>query len=432
MDSIYSILKNVQIEAKNENNRYAFFLIISLFVSTIALPLGVNNVVLGAFIVQILIQNKGLKFNKNNYLILPIILYLWMCCSYFWTIDTKATLKALPKEVALLILPLIFLFIPKFDSKTRDKILKYYSVSIVLLVLFFLVRAIIRFLLSGNIAYFFYHGEYDSDTGLVPKVLNAVHVSIYVSFAFFIIIGKAHRRLLDNVTLLVLALFIFLLSSKVIVVTFSVLLFFYLLVFAKLKKKNRRIILFGAIVFVAMLFSISKVKQRFEAAFTTPLEQTAINDGVIHVTPYEAWNNKTFGNQYYFGGVSLRVYQARLFFEFLDEEPIFWKGFGLNASEQKLIEKEKQYNLYNGYGKFNFHNQYFQNFAELGVVGFILLIILLFFSLKKAIISKDFRHIAFTILMISVFLTESFLWRQRGVVFFTIFYCLFMSQSDRK
>jgi len=46
-------------------------------------------------------------------------------------------------------------------------------------------------------------------------------------------------------------------------------------------------------------------------------------------------------------------------------------------------------------------------------------------NFKKGIKNKYFVHIAFSILMISVFLTESFLWRQRGVVFFTLFYCLF-------
>ena len=64
-----------------------------------------------------------------------------------------------------------------------------------------------------------------------------------------------------------------------------------------------------------------------------------------------------------------------------------------------------------------------QNIGELGFI--------LSLNIKNAIKSKDFVHIAFAILMISLFLTESFLWRQRGVLFFMIFYCLFntMNQS---
>ena len=53
-------------------------------------------------------------------------------------------------------------------------------------------------------------------------------------------------------------------------------------------------------------------------------------------------------------------------------------------------------------------------------------------NLKNAFKSKDFIHIAFAILMISLFLTESFLWRQRGVIFFMVFYCLFNASTQIK
>jgi O-antigen ligase len=127
-----------------------------------------------------------------------------------------------------------------------------------------------------------------------------------------------------------------------------------------------------------------------------------------------------------------------LFFEFLSEEPIFWNGFGLNASFKKLDEKGQKYNIYqgtgnnDGYQNKNFHNQYLQNFSELGIFGFLILVIMLFVSLKRSVYNKNFIHFTFSIVMISVFLTESFLWRQRGVVFFVIFYCLFMFRNINK
>ena len=67
---------------------------------------------------------------------------------------------------------------------------------------------------------------------------------------------------------------------------------------------------------------------------------------------------------------------------------------------------------------------YFQN-LHIAYSLFVLLILILGLNLKNALKSKDFIHIAFAILMISLFLTESFLWRQRGMVFFALFYCLF-------
>jgi len=42
----------------------------------------------------------------------------------------------------------------------------------------------------------------------------------------------------------------------------------------------------------------------------------------------------------FFPGTAFRVYQARMFFELFQEESVFWKGYGLNASFKKLEEKQ--------------------------------------------------------------------------------------------
>ena len=216
------------------------------------------------------------------------------------------------------------------------------------------------------------------------------------------------------------------------------LIFIYLFFYSKIANKMRLRNLVVLLVLIALVFSFGKIKERFYVEFQSNSGKSishnvisGLPEEVHNVSIYEAWGKEKFSPNDFFPGTAFRVYQARLFFEFLKEEPIFWKGFGLNASFVKLEEKGKFYNVFlgnetaEGYQKKNFHNQYFQNFAELGIVGFLLLIMILAINLKKALKSKDFIHIAFAILMISLFLTESFLWRQRGVVFFTAFYCLF-------
>ena len=110
----------------------------------------------------------------------------------------------------------------------------------------------------------------------------------------------------------------------------------------------------------------------------------------------------------------------------------------LTERPKMLAKKALEYKVYlgdenqEGYQTKNFHNQYLQVFAELGLFGIFLLLLMLGLSLKTAIKNKDFVAIAFTILMISLFLTESFLWRQRGVLFFTIFYILFNTKSNKE
>ena len=394
---------------------------------------------LGFFGLIFLMNIKKIKFRNSLELWLPIILFLWMCISYIWTIDKERTLNAIPKEIALFIIPFFCFFILSFNSNTKGKILKYYSYSIFVLALFFLFRAIIRYVLTQDSRVFFYHGENDDDYGLVPKLLNAIHVSVYTTLSYFYFLTKSKKNKKDILILIILFVFIILLASKNIILVFTLLNFLYIFFYSKISYKMRLrniLLIFGILV---LMFSFNSIKDRFLVEFQSNKDRglshniTTIKTNDLHVVSiYEAWNNNQFNHNDYFPGTAFRVYQARMFFEFLREEPIFWKGFGLNASLSKLQTKEKKYNLYPGYGNFNFHNQYIQNFGELGFIGFLLLILMLGISSYKSFKERDFIHITFTILMISLFFTESFLWRQRGIVFFTAFYCLFNMPSSSK
>lgn len=438
MNNIYSFFSNVWKELLEENRQNTAFIPFLLLLITLPISMAVNNILLGVFFLSSLLYVRKNKFVLSVTFLIPILLFVWMCVSYFWSIDLKRTLSAIPKEIALLLLPIAFMLIPTFTKEQKDKILKYYSYTMLIYVVFFLIRALIRFLITKETSVFFYHGpDNETDTGLVPRLLNAIHVSVYVSIAFFYFFIKEHKTKWEQVASILLFVFVILLSSKNIILVLVLLIliqvFFYSKVANRLRLRNLTILL----LVLAVVISFGKIKERFLIEFTSNTEKSLSHNvkvnnevGVNNISIYEAWNNKKFTHNDYFPGTSFRVYQFRMFTEFLAEEAIFWKGFGLNASLNKLLEKEKYYNLYPGYGKFNFHNQYVQNFAELGVIGFLLLLVILFINTKNAFATKDFIHIAFAILMISLFLTESFLWRQRGVLFFMLFYCLYNMKAD--
>jgi O-antigen ligase len=238
--------------------------------------------------------------------------------------------------------------------------------------------------------------------------------------------------------------FLLLLSSKNMVLAVILLVLIYIFFFSKTahKMRLRNLIVFGLLI--AIIFSIGRIKQRFQVEFQTNTDKSlsanvieGIPVGVHYVSIKEAWTNEMFTPNDYFNGTAFRVYQFRIFTELINENNAYLTGFGLNASYPKIEEKAIHYDLYmgkkndseGGYQSKNFHNQYVQTFAELGVFGFLIVVIMLGLNLKNALKSKNFVHFAFAILMISLFLTESFLWRQRGVVFFTVLYCLFNTTS---
>jgi O-antigen ligase len=441
MAIIYNFLNNVWRSLLSESKSNSSFLPLVLLLVSIPLKLGINNVFLAVFIVSVFISKPKLQSGISLTVLLPLLLFLWMCLSYFWTVDAAGTTSAIPKEIVLLLLPIAFLFL-SITASQKLKAFQFYSYFIVLFATYYLGRAFVRYLITQDIQAFFYHGENEEDSGLVPKFLNAIHVSVFVAIAFFYFFTNETKSKFNTIFSLFLFAFLILLSSKNIISTVVLLTVIYLVFYSKIANKMRLRNLTILATILVLLFSVGKIKNRFQLEFQTNSEKSlssnvikGLPEGVKNISIMEAWNSKTFSPNDFFPGTAFRVYQARLFFEFLKEEPIFWTGFGLNASYQKLEEKGIKYNIFlgddknEGYQKKNFHNQYIQVFAELGVIGFVLFLLILIINTKNAFQSKDFMHIAFAILMISLFLTESFLWRQRGVVFFTLFYCLFNTNN---
>ncbi len=426
-----TIYQDIKLENKNNPN----FVSIILLLLSIPLLILVNNICVCLLITITIIHFKKYNFKLDDNLLLPIGLYVLMLISSFWTIDKQGTSTALIKEIPLLLIPVCFMFFQELTKETKQKIIEYYSFGIVLFSFFYLLKAIIRFYFSQNLDVFFYHE-------LVTKEVNAIHVSVYVAIAFFCFFIKSMKSTFDYVAIVILFLMAFLLSSKNIIVVFIGLMIVYQLFYAKSAKKLR---LKNLIVFTVLLCSfafIGKIKDRFRQEYETIMTDSTVNDViskngnlVYNVSIKQAWTNKTFQPNDYFPGTAFRVYQFRIFLEMLQEDGIFWKGYGLNASYPKIAAKGVYYNVFlgtneqQGYQTKNFHNQYVQNFAELGVFGFLILMIMLIINLRNGINNKNFLHIAFAILMISLFLTETFLWRQRGVVFFTTMYCLFNSRT---
>lgn len=438
MKNIYSFLPNAYQEILEEQKLNKSFVPFLLLLVTLPTLLAINSITTAIFIFSVLFFNRKDKISYSSTLLLPIILFIWMAISFFWSIDKAATIPAISREIVLLLIPVAFLIMRPFDKNQVDKLIKYYSYAMVFYASFFLLRALIRYMISGDQRAFFYHGEYDNDFGLVPKLLNAIHVSVYMAVAFFYFLNLKIKKKFEFICAFILFGFIFLLSSKNIIIVFLFLLAIHFFYFSKSSNKMRLRNLAILSLILIGLFSFSKIKNRFLVEFQsntkTSISHSVYNEadeGVNYISIYEAWNNEKFSHGDYFPGTAFRVYQFRMFLEIFSEEPLFWKGLGLNASQAKLIEKEKKYELYPGYGSFNFHNQYVQNFAELGCIGFALLIIILFLNIKTAIKHKNFIHISFAILMISLFLTESFLWRQKGVLFFISFYCLFHIKKDK-
>ncbi len=409
-------------------NPSVFIYLLAAVLITIPLENIYASIAIILFVIVSLFKIKHKIFSFNTFLVLPIGLYFLMVLSLFWTHNFKYSLSGLQKELPFLVIPLVFAFLPKMDKNSAYKVYRSFSLAMVFYGLYYLINAAFRYAATGNKEVFFYHE-------LVNKDLNAIYVSVFASFAVFYFISLQNKKVIDKIALFILSVLVFLLSSKSIISIDFILIICYYSFFAPISKGVKTTTISTVVLFVlGSLFFVKEVKERFLLEYETAFVDNTVNNKigndnakVYNISLKQAWNNPKFEKNNFFPGTALRVYQMRIFTEMLQEQHIFFTGFGLEASQEEIQKKCIEHQLYDGYGDFNFHNQYVQTFSELGIFGFLILLGMLHLNFKKSWREKDFLHIAFAITMIILFLSESFFCRQRGIVFFITIYCMFNS-----
>jgi len=434
MTRIYNYFKRIFPKDLNSFKSFKVFIyLIAALLISIPLNYAIGSVISILFIIISFATIQKVNFTFNKALALPIIFYCIMIASLLWTRDLQLTIAGLQKEILFLFIPVAFLFKPKISKDGVTKIISLFSYAMVFYALYYFIKAIIKYIESKNIEVFFYHN-------LVTLDLNAIYVSVFASFALFYFISIKNKKLIEQLATAVLLVLVFLLSSKSVIFIDVLLIIFYYTFFSSTPKTVRflTVITFMCFLLFSLIF-VKQIRERFLIEYETAFVDNTINKNiesnnqkVYNVSLKQAWNNQKFQHNNFFPGTALRIYQIRIFKEMLYEENILFTGLGLETSQQKIRDKAIEHNLFPAYGDFNFHNQYVQTFAELGLFGFLTLIAMLYCNIKNAWDTKNFIHIVFAIIMIILFLTESFFCRQRGIIFFITVYCMFNENNNIK
>ena len=364
--------------------------------------------VLLALILMITIYSaivKGFKLEFNTLNILFLGFYILCLCSLFWTNNLETTQEGLIRFLSYLTIPLAFIL---NNTKIRSNVVfNAFSKSLVVYGVYALALGVLKALQNKDIGYLFYHKLSNNLSNM-----NAIYLSVFMSFGIAYFLNKKIKSKFDVSCVIFLSLFLILLSSKTII---TITLFISLtLIFKKFKFK--KISLQNKVIIVVVFLVLSIASLNFLNRFKSEFDTTKIVE-VLH--------KKDFGHLYVWSGLGLRIFQIKAFTEILVEQNNFFLGSGLNNSQKSLNEKYLEYNLYPGFLNYNYHNQYIQIFAELGFVGLGLLLLIAFLILKDGIKHKNYFLISFIILILVVCITESFLWRQRGMVFFITITLLF-------
>jgi O-antigen ligase len=188
MANIYNYLKNLLLKISNleRNNEIFVFLIVFIL---LAIPLKYN---IGSLSVILFVLVSFIKFRINNFsfnktLLLPIAFYGIMVLSLLWTYDFKLSMAGLQKEIIFLFVPMAFLVMPKLSKEQRTSVIKIYSFGMVLFCVFYLLKALFKYFSTRDGAVFFYHE-------LVTLDVNAIYISVLVSFALFYFIDVRNKN----------------------------------------------------------------------------------------------------------------------------------------------------------------------------------------------------------------------------------------------
>lgn len=404
--------------------------LLKLLITLILITLPLENIFVSiatiGFVLIGIALNKRQKINYEKSVFMPFLFFIVMAFSLFWTNNFNDSLSGLQKSLSFIVIPAVFIIIPKISEESKYNIFRFYSFGMLFYAVLYFANACWNYYHTQNRESFF-------NKNLVPDDPGAIYMSVFASFALFYFVQLKKKSNIDKIALILISTFIFLLSSKsIITIDFVIIICFYAF-YAKISQGTKALTISAASLFLFFsIFFVKEVKERFFLEFETAFvdnissKNNTIDSTSIHnVSVAEAWKKKSFNQTDFFPGTAIRVYQIRVYNEIQKESPSFFTGLGLEASQEAIRNKALEHNLNKEYGEYNFHNQYIQSLAEIGVFGLLVLIVMLFLNLFNGIQKKDFLHIAFAITMILLFLSESFFCRQRGIVFFIILYCLF-------
>lgn len=392
----------------NQESVYVYLIVVVLTFQLLSFAFG--SISLAVFSAVSLLNAAFNRPKKISALAPPIIYFIVIVISLTLLEDSENVSSKLVRALPFLFVPLSFSFVNVLTRKGIERIFVVFSDVLVLYSTALLTHALVRYKANNSIDVFFYH-EFSSLFNI-----NAVYLSMVLLLSYTFLLTKT-KVIWDYFKLVFIIAAIVLLSSKMILLLSAT-----LSLFIGLKRT-----------------SLLKVKMLFLSVFSllcvVLLKSTKISERVnneVQSNLAEVLSTEKFNHVYFWTGSSIRLFQARVFWELLQEEKKFFFGYGFNSSQEQIKAKHIKYNLYPGFHSYNFHNQYLQTIAELGIIGLLSLGFILINFLKIPFKSRSLFPILIAVVFLILFLTESYLVRQRGIVYFLFYYCLIIKYAQQR
>ena len=370
---------------------------VSLFAAAVTLPTSTilcNVSLLIAFAFG-LVRYIRTKESTVSIALLPVTIFFITVLSILYSQNLKTSFAWFELGTSLLFIPLTFVFgAGVIDKKFRDRLAIAFAAASILWCIVAYVKIAIS---SGNFIPMTSQTDYtytDSFSRLAFEEATHMHpsyLSVYLIFSLVIIFSTLKANNFIKAALsVVIFIFLVIMSSKNQLALFFLVISLLLWGHIKAPAKIKTTIVAGVvIVALAAGYFNGQVRHRFMNELTKTL-----GDRII------LWNTGT---------------------KIILDHPLLGVGVGDTDDEMnKRLKEEGNSDLIN----YNMHNQYLDYWMMLGIAGIVSLIAILLIPIFRRV------DTSFTFLIVIVglsMLTESMMYRHRGLVFFLFFYGLFGS-----
>ena len=358
-------------------------------------------------------KNKFHAIIKNEFALLFISFYVMHLIGLIYTQNMSSGLFDIQVKFSLLVFPLIFASRP-FD-KGKIKIIFFAFIAGGLVSSFILLtRAIYTYEAYGENNFFY---QAFSSYLIHPSYLSMYFNFIIAWLLINILNGSFYRSKFSNrIAILIIIFFsiiIVLLSSKLGLITLFLQCIGFLVYFI-ISRKKYSIGIIGIVLIVIASYSVIHFVPAIGGRINAALG--ALNSSNGSETDSEST------------AVRLLIWKAAN--QVISEN--FLLGTGTGDSKDCLMKEYKKRGMAGAVEHtLNAHNEYYQVFVSIGVIGFIILISNLLFPLGYAVKTSNSIYILFILILMLNFLPESMLETQAGVMFYAFFNSL-LCFSDNK
>ncbi|MGC6431436.1 MAG: O-antigen ligase family protein [Jejuia sp.] len=378
----------------------------ALLLASLPLPFNFQNGIFIGFVLVIVYYKIIFKSNSSRiriYHLLSYLIYLLIITSVLWSTNKIISIEiGFLRFINFVLIPSVFLIWDR-SKVSIQRILIVFSCFVTFWALFFITNGVYHWLTQGSIGKLLHHelvGIFD---------LNRIYVSVmvFISILYLILNIKVLGKVL-KIFLVIQTFFLFLLSSKLLIIlgVLSI-----VLVYAIKIKKALKILVLAGVLAISFVIVSSLNNGKLITELKPNLQQT--------------FYSKKLGQLYYANGINLRMLYIRFYIELVKEDRVdFFLGSGVGTSQIMLNRKIDEYDMWRGYKEFNYHNQYIQGLSEMGFLYPLILISFLVLGIRKFFLDKNYFGIGIVFMFTLLFLSESFLYRQRGIYLFLLIYFL--------